>query len=441
MNTYKIGLRHEDKSRWERRTPITPDHVRRLKEEHNIHVIVQPSSTRVFADAEYEAAGATVQQDLSECPVIFGLKEMPTSFFEKEKTYLFFSHTIKGQSHNMPMLQRLKDLGCTLLDYEKIVDDKGRRLLFFGRFAGLAGMIDSLWALGQRLHEEGFDTPFETVGQAYHYPNLAEAQRVIAEAGQTIAAQGLPRALGPMVFGFTGYGNVSGGAQEIFDLLPHQKLSPEELEGFIAKGEWDNHLCYKVVYREEHLAAPVDPNAVFELQDYYRHPEKYKSIFEPHLRWLTVMINAIYWDTPYPRLATCDGLRALFENEETPRLRLIGDITCDIDGSVEPTVRATQPDNPAYVYDPIDRTHTDGFQGRGVVILPVDNFPCELPRESSMHFADGLFPFIPEIAKADYSRPLDDLGYSAPIQRSTLVHRGALTPDFTYLKKYLQDLS
>lgn len=441
MKAYKIGLRHEDKSQWERRTPITPEQIRRLKAEHHIHVVVQPSPNRVFTDAEYEAAGATVQQDLSECPVIFGLKEMPASFFEKNKTYLFFSHTIKGQHHNMPMLQRLIDLNGTLLDYEKIVDDHGRRLLFFGRFAGLAGMIDSLWALGQRLQNEGINTPFQTVGQAYHYPDLAEADRVIAEAGKRIAAEGLPRALGPVVFGFTGYGNVSGGAQEVFDLLPHQEISPEELEAFIASGTWDNHLCYKVVYREEHMAAPIDRSVAFELQDYYKHPEKYESIFEPHLRWLTVMINAIYWDTPYPRLATCDGLRALFESEVSPRLRLIGDITCDIDGSVEPTVRATQPDNPVYVYDPIDKTHTDGFQGRGVVILPVDNFPCELPRESSMHFAEGLYPFIAQIAKADYSRPLDDLGYSAPIRRCTIVHRGALTPDFTYLKKYLQDPS
>jgi len=437
MTKLRLGLRHEDKSRWERRTPLTPDHVRRLINEHGLEVIVQPSPTRVFPDAAYEAAGATLNADLSTCPVIVGLKEMPTVFFEQGKTYIFFSHTIKGQSHNMPMLQRLMDLNCTLLDYEKIVDDNGKRLIFFGRFAGLAGMIDTLWSLGLRLKAEGYSTPFEKIGQAYHYDCLEDAENHVREAGELITRNGLPRELGPMVMGFTGYGNVSGGAQEIFELLPHKVISPDALQTFIESGEWDNRVCYKVVYREEDMNAPKDASQTFALQDYYDHPEKYKSTFEPHLQWLSVMINCIYWDTPYPKLATNAGLRTLFENSETPRLKLIGDITCDIDGSVEPTVRATQPDNPAYVYDPVDNSMTDGFEGRGIVILPVDNFPCELPRESSIHFGDALYPYIAEIAKADYTRPLDDLGYSGPIKNSTLVHQGALTPNFDYLKKYL----
>lgn len=437
MDTVRIGLRHEDKSRWERRTPLTPDHVRRLREEHGITVVVQPSPTRIFPDADYEAAGAILNQDLSDCPVIVGLKEMPSAIFEENKTYIFFSHTIKGQSHNMPMLQRLLDLNCTLMDYEKIVDDSGKRLLFFGRFAGLAGMIDTLWSLGLRLKSEGFSTPFEKIGQAYHYACLEDAENHVREAAEQIAQDGLPRELGPVVMGFTGYGHVSGGAQEVFDLLPHKSIHPDQLEAFIASGEWDNKVCYKVVYREEDMNAPIDETQSFALQDYYDHPEKYKSIFEPHLQWLTVMINCIYWDTPYPKLATKAGLARLFEETDTPRLKLIGDITCDIDGSVEPTVRATQPDNPAYVFDPVDNCMTDGFAGRGVVILPVDNFPCELPRESSMHFAEGFYSYVAEIAKADYTKPLDALGLSGPIKRSTITHRGDLTPGFDYLKKYL----
>ncbi|MCK5147820.1 hypothetical protein KAR48_13765 [bacterium] len=437
MSHFKIGLRHEDKSRWERRTAITPTHIRHLVDEYGIECIVQPSPTRIFTDGEYAEAGATIQSDLSSCQVVFGLKEMPAAIFEKGKTYIFFSHTIKGQAHNMPMLKRLADLECTLLDYEKIEDDNGRRLLFFGRFAGLAGMIDSLWSLGERLKYEGYETPFEKVGQAFHYSCLEDAETHIREAAELIARDGLPMELGPIVIGFTGYGHVSGGAQEIFDILPHKVIQPEDLEAFINSNEWDPRYLYKVVYREEDMNAPKDAHAAFKLQEYYDHPERYKSIFAPHLQWLSVMINAIYWDTPYPKLVTKQELLKLFKASRRTRLKLIGDITCDIDGSVEPTVRATQPDNPTYVYDPFDDTHTDGFEGRGVVILPVDNFPCELPRESSMHFADGLFPYIEEIAKACYTKPLEELGFSNPIKHSTLLHRGKLTPNFEYLNKYL----
>jgi saccharopine dehydrogenase (NAD+, L-lysine-forming) len=156
----RIGIRREDKNVWERRVPVIPKHARQLQKDHGIKVWVQPSDIRVFPDAEFSQVGALVEEDLSACPVVFAIKEIPIRFFQPNRTYIFFAHVVKGQPYNMPMLKRVLELGCNLIDYEKVTDERGRRLIFFGRHAGLAGMIDSLWALGQRLDWEGIPNPF-----------------------------------------------------------------------------------------------------------------------------------------------------------------------------------------------------------------------------------------------------------------------------------------
>ncbi|PKO95229.1 MAG: hypothetical protein CVU14_11950, partial [Bacteroidetes bacterium HGW-Bacteroidetes-9] len=190
-----IGIRHEDKYVMERRAPLTPRHVERLIKGKKLDIVVQTSRKRVFTDQEYIDAGATIADNLDNCSVILGVKEMPNSFFQPEKTYVFFSHVIKGQAYNMPMLRKMMELGCNLIDYEKIVDEQGKRLIFFGRYAGLAGMINSLWSLGLRLKEYGYDTPFLKIKQAHKYASLSEAKEVISIVGQEIAEKGMPEEL------------------------------------------------------------------------------------------------------------------------------------------------------------------------------------------------------------------------------------------------------
>jgi len=224
-----IGIRREDETLLEHRVALTPEQVRVLVQEHDIPVRVQPSEQRAIPEQQYAQAGASIEENLSPCPVIFGLKEIPVPDLASDKIYIFFSHTIKGQPYNMTMLRRILDLGCTLIDYETITDEDGRRLIFFGRHAGLAGMIDALWVLGKRLRWEGVPNPFETIQRALDYPDLPTAKAQIAEAGTVIAAQGLPRVLTPLIFGFAGYGHVSRGAQEIFELLPFQEIDPSEI--------------------------------------------------------------------------------------------------------------------------------------------------------------------------------------------------------------------
>jgi saccharopine dehydrogenase (NAD+, L-lysine-forming) len=329
----------------------------------------------------------------------------------------------------MPMLRRIVELGCTLIDYERIVDEQGQRLVFFGRYAGLAGMIDTLWTLGRRLEYEGVGNPFAAVRRAYEYDNLEHAKREIGRIGERIRQEGLPNAIQPFVCGFTGYGNVSQGAQEIFDLLPTQVIDPTELDkGLLTAGE-----CYKVVFREEHLAERTDGGS-FELRDYYDHPEKYRCRFSRYLEHLTVLMNCIYWAPQYPRLVTREQLRKLFSDRGQPRLRVIGDITCDIGGSVECTVQATEPGDPVYVYEPLSEQLHDGVAGNGPVILAVDILPCELPVDSSTHFGRSLSPFIPALARADFGGRLHESGLPPELQRATIAYRGRLTELYRYLE-------
>jgi alpha-aminoadipic semialdehyde synthase len=432
----RIGIRREDKNEWEARTPLTPAAVRKLIAD-GIEICFQPSDIRVHLDEEYRDVGAVIDEDLSSCPVIMAVKEIPASFFERQKTYIFFSHVIKGQSYNMPMLKRMMELKCQLIDYELVTDEKGRRLVFFGRHAGLAGMIDSLWALGRRLEWEGITTPLGDVKEAHDYTSLADAREQIAAIGERIGKDGLPPGITPLVCGFAGYGNVSQGAQEIFNLLPHEEIGPLQLVADEASRKDVRDKLFKVVFKGEHLVEPVDPSHEFELQDYYNHPEKYRSQFEQYLPHLDMLINCIYWDERYPRLVTLDYLKRSYAAEQQRKLRVIGDISCDIDGSIQCTVKATDPGNPVYVYHPDDGTITDGWSGVGPVVMAVDNLPCQLPRESSEFFSEVLTPFVPRLAAADYDVPFDQLDLPPELIRAVILYQGELTPDCKYLEQYL----
>jgi alpha-aminoadipic semialdehyde synthase len=433
----RIGIRREDKSRWEGRVPLIPPDVEQLSREEGIAFTVQPSPIRAFDDAEYLDAGAEVDESLADCPIIMGVKEIPPDLFEPDRTYVYFSHTIKGQPANMPALRRLLELGCTLIDYEKITDERGRRLVFFGRFAGIAGMIDGLWALGRRLEHEGLPgNLFAQVRQAHHYADLADVRRAFADLAGRLRADGLPATLRPFVCGFAGYGQVSQGAQEIFDLLPVEEVTPEALPDLPPAAD----ICYKVVFHERHLVERRDPTRPFELQEYYDHPELYRDAFMHHAPHLSMLVNCIYWEPRYPRLLSREQLAALYgpAGGRQPRLRVIGDISCDIDGSVACTVRTTEPDAPVYVYEPATGETRDGVAGHGPVVLAVDFLPCELPVDASRHFSTALKPFLPGLAALDTGAPLERCGLPPELRRATIAYRGELTAPYRHLEAHLR---
>ena len=436
---HTIGIRLEDKNQWERRTAIVPDDVVSLVAEEGLTIAVQKSPIRAFSEDEYEKAGAVVRDDIHGIPVVIGVKEMPAETFEEGGVYVFFSHTIKGQAYNMPMLRRLMDQKCTLIDYERITGLKGRRLVFFGKWAGTAGMIDSLWALGQRLKAEGFETPLETINLTLGHQNLHAAKEVIAGAGDEIRSHGLPSGLAPLVCAFLGYGNVSNGAQEIWDLLPSEQVSPGELAALTDRTNPPRDRVFKAVFREEDLVLPVDPDVPFDLHTYYKNPQHFRSRFAGHIPDLTVIMNCVFWDKKYPRFVTADCLHMLYRLQERPRLRVIGDITCDIGGAVEINMKSTDPGNPVYTFDPFTGRTTDGVDDRGVVVLAVDNLPCELPREASTEFSHSFVGFIPSLARADYTREYDQLELPAELKKAVILHKGELTPSYMYLNKYLKE--
>ena len=432
----KIGIRREDKNKWEGRAPLTPDDVRKLVEK-GIEVRMQPSGIRVFPDDDYQNAGAVIDEDLTSCGAIIGVKEMPPEFFRENKTYVFFSHTIKGQKQNMPMLKKMMELGCHLIDYELVADNQGRRLIFFGRYAGLAGMIDTLWALGKKLEWEGLSSPFKMIKMAHEYRSLEDAKEEINLVGQRIKKDGLPSGIVPLVCGFAGYGHVSGGAQEIFDILPHEQIAPGDLAKISSSKKNVGDRLFKIVFKEEDMVEPLEASGTFELQDYYHNPQKYRSKFEEYLPYLAVLVNCIYWDERYPRLVTLDYLRSAYSSTPPTKLRVIGDISCDIEGSIQCTVKVTDPGNPVYVYDPLDSTVTDGWKGVGPVIMAVDNLPCELSREASEFFGEALMSFIPKLALANLDVPFEKIALPDELLRAIILHKGELTPKFEHLSKYL----
>jgi len=432
-----VGIRRETKSHWETRVPLTPAAVRRLGTISELRFVVQPSPRRVYSDSEFVHAGARVSNDLSDASVVFGVKEIPPDLLQPRTTYLFFSHVIKGQSYNMPMLARLLELECTLIDYERVIDDRGRRLIFFGRFAGLAGMIDSLWALGQRFEWEGTKTALSQLLPAHQYDDLDQAKQAVRLVGKEISHNGLPATTRPIIIGVAGYGNVAAGVQEVLGELPMHELTPEQLLEAVNQPSYLTQQLYRVEFREQDCVEPVNANAAFDLDEYYREPGLYRSKFLPYLKGLTVLMNCNYWDDRYPRLVPCDELEQLWRGVARPQLRLIGDLACDVGGSIECMSSCTEPSNPVYVYDPATHLTTAGVAGNGPVILAVDILPAELPRDASQAFSDALAPYVRSVALADYDQELTNLKLPAEVLRAIVVHRGQLSPDYRYLERFL----
>ena len=435
MNT--LGIVRETKNEWERRVPLTPTDLKKLMADYSFKTIIQPSENRIFNDEAYQDSGATLENDLTSSDLIIGIKEIKIADLLKDKAYLYFSHTIKGQSYNMPMLQKLMDLNCTLMDYERMVNEKDQRLIFFSYHAGVAGMIETMWAFGKRLEYEGIDSSFSRIKQSLDYADQSEAEDEFKKLGEDIKINGLPEQISPLIIGITGYGNVSRGVQHMLDLLPVKEITTDQLQKIKKDSELDPNLIYKVVFAEKDMVEPVSSDTVFDLQDYYTNPEKYKAGFERFLSSLSILVNASFWDTKYPRHVTKNGLQKLFSGTNRPSLRVIGDISCDVNGGIEATAKATDPGNPVFVYHPQEDIIQDGVEGEGPVIMAVDNLPSELPKDASVYFSSVLKEFIPNLVTCDFTKSYDKIELPYALKRAVIVHQGELTPEYKYLEKYL----
>lgn len=430
-----VGIRHEGLYPGERRAPLIPEHVNYLVRKKCIDIVIETSHKRAFADHEYLTAGARITTSLRDCNLILGVKEIPVEHYEAGKTYMNFAHVVKGQAENMPRLKRMMELGCNLIDYEKITDEQGHRIIFFGYFAGIAGMINTLWALGLRYKEQGIETPFLRIKQAREYKSLEDARREISEVGLVIAEEGLPEEILPLTIGFAGYGHTSMGAQELLGLLPVKEISPEKLLMLKNRKCSPKNLIYKVVFKQDHFASHIEGKP-FDKADYYTNPQNYKSIFEQYLPGLSVLMNCIYWEPRFPRLVTKDSLDRLF-SDGIPKLTVIGDISCDHDGAIEITHKGTEPEDPLFVYNPETRSPVMGYKGTGMLVMAVHILPSEVPREASTAFSNVLVHYLKPVVDCDFDESFTELILPKAIKKALILHKGRLTPDYLYLLKYL----
>ncbi len=430
-----LGIRDENKYPSEKRVVLIPEHVEQFIKK-GYTVLVQSSNKRIYSDEEYEKVGAKIVNSLEKADIIIGIKEIPEEEIYPNKIYLFFSHTVKGQKHNMPMLRELIKQKATLLDHERIIDDFGKRLIFFGKFAGNAGLIDTLWMIGKRLSKSGINNPFEKIKRAYEYSSVEKAKEALSQIGTDILTKGLPDSLSPFIIGITGYGNVSNGVQEMLSFLPTKEILPEELLHFSQLPN-SKHNIYKVVFYEKDMVQRKD-GTPFNLNDYYSHPENYESIFHQYLPYLNLLIHASYWDDRYPRVVE---EQFIIDNWQKPNFRLlgIGDISCDINGGVEITKIATEIYNPVLVYNPNTKEYTIDLYSDGIPVMAVDILPAELPLDASQYFSRCLLPFVEAMLKANWDKEFKKLQIPDPLKKSIILYKGQLTPDYKFMENFISD--
>ncbi|XP_050030793.1 alpha-aminoadipic semialdehyde synthase, mitochondrial isoform X1 [Dermacentor andersoni] len=439
-----IAIRREDASLWERRAPLAPHHVRALAKS-GVKVYVQPSNRRAYPIQAYVNAGAEVREDISDVPVIIGVKQVPIDQLHPNKTYVFFSHTIKAQEANMPMLDVILERNIRLIDYERMCDENGSRVVAFGKYAGKAGMINILHGLGLRLLALGHHTPFMHIGPAHNYRNSGMAKQAVRDAGYEIALAMMPRSIGPLTFVFTGSGNVSQGAQDIFESLPCEWVDPRDLREVCEQGAITK-VYGAVVSRDDHYRRIEDDH--YDPEECDQFPERYYSTFSKDIApYASVIVNGIYWAVNSPKLLTIPDAKRLLQPTNTPwlpssaggpslphRLLAICDISADPGGSIEFMNECTTIDAPFCLYDADQHKNTESFAGPGVLVCSIDNMPTQLPLEATDYFGKLLMPYINDIMASDATKPLSQHRMSPVVEGAVIASNGKLTPNYEYIE-------
>ncbi|XP_056000894.1 alpha-aminoadipic semialdehyde synthase, mitochondrial-like isoform X3 [Ostrea edulis] len=406
-----------------------------------------PLASRVHqvpSTSEYSDVGAVIREDLSEAELIIGVKSVPIDLLLPNKTYAFFSHTIKAQKDNMPLLDAILEKNIRLIDYERMVDDVGQRVVAFGKYAGVAGMINILHGLGLRLLALGHHTPFMHIGPSHNYRNTEQARQAVRDAGYEIALDRLPKSIGPLVFVFTGSGNVSQGAQEVFQEFPHEYIEPESLPK-VAKQGVTNKLYVCVARRDDHYVRKE--GGKFDAEEFELHPYRYASTFSQKIApYASVIINGIYWAPNAPRLITIPDAKTLLRPIQSPwlpsspgcpqlphRLLAICDISADPGGSIEFVKECTTIDKPFCLYDAEQNMETESFQGSGALICSIDNMPAQIPKEATDFFGNLLLPYIPNMLKYPATLPWDDYDVPAVVKSAVIASNKSLTPNHEYI--------
>ena len=404
----KIAIIRESRSD-DRRTPLVPTHIKELLSTFpGLNITVQPSKHRCFSDQEYEEKGAIITEDLSACNLVLGVKEIEPDLLIPSKSYMFFSHTSKIQPDNsaaaqgtpgMDKKELLKEIlkkKITLIDYENIRDDLSRRYLGFGRFAGIVGCYNSL------------NLYLETLGQ-----------KPMPRAHELNSYEKLKDNIGKRDFGnariiITGDGRVARGSLEFLEFANIQKVLPDEYL------QYNNS---SAIFCNLPTSAYVSNKngSIFDLQNFINSPEMYISVLNKYMPSTNMLISSHYWDPKSPRLFEKKDI------EKNNNLKVIGDITCDVNGSIPTTSRSSTIIDPYYYVDRITMQEINQHD-QALAVMAVDNLPSELPKDSSKEFGDGILKeVLPYILEKDDGR----------IKRATITENGDFLPSYRYLKNYI----
>lgn len=393
-----IGLIREGKIPADSRVALTPAQCKFLtKNVENVVVKVESAPDRCYSDEEYARAGVEITNDLFDCNLLLGIKEVPLSQLIPNKRYMFFSHTKKMQPYNRALMQAMVQKNITLIDYECLEHKDGQRIIGFGFFAGIVGAHNGIMAYGNRTGA----FKLERVHKIKDYRALIH----------TYFGLKLP----PIKIAVTGSGRVAHGILEIMNLMDVQEVEPDEY--------LNNQFDYPVyVHLKGNNLYQHKTNHTYNRNDFHEHPEEYTCLFEQYCAHTDILMNGIYWGPSVPRLFSMDSLK-----RPDFRIQTIADITDDKHGSIPCNLGDATIQDPVYGVDRLSGEQTLPYIEGSVDIMAVGNLPNELPRDASRYFGEQLIKYI-----------LDDVrkGGSAIIERATILNEGKLTEEFEYLKDY-----
>ncbi len=393
-----IGLLREGKIPEDNRVALTPFQCKWIKENFEVDILLQTSNNRCFTDDEYLKNGISVVDDLNECSIILGIKEVPIEMLLANKTYLFFSHTKKMQPHNKKLLQAIIQKQITLIDYECLEHIDGQRIIGFGFFAGIVGAHNGIWAYGNRHN-------------LFTLPRVFECKDYT-----TLIRYYFGLNIPPIKIAVTGGGRVANGVIEIMNLMGIIEVEPED------------YLQKKYTYPVYTQLKGADLYTHKELNTYKRdhfhqNPTEYKSLFAPYIACTDILMNGVFWDNDMPRLFEKIAVNTNFN------IQTIVDITDDEGGSIPINLGDQTIENPIYGVNKINHTKTASYSAESVDIIAVGNLPNELPRDASTYFGEQLIKYIIPGLLSNGNDIID---------RATMVKNGQLTERFSYLKEYVE---
>lgn len=396
----KFGILKERKNPPDRRVVFSPQALKRLKENYpEVQVVVEPSDIRVFKDAEYAALGFEISSDLSDCDVLFGVKEVPVYALIPNKKYFFFSHTIKKQLHNRTLLQAVLENNIQLFDHETIVNTSETRLIGFGRYAGIVGAYNAIRTFGIKF--ELFQLP------------KAETLTNIAALIERLKRVVLP----PIKIVVTGTGKAGQGVAEVLDAIKIKKVSTAD---FLSKKYAS--AVYTQIEVDDYYQT-LD-GASFVKTDFYKNPQVFVSDFEKFSEVAEIFIAAHFYGNNAPPILTNEMLKSHKCN-----LKVVADVSCDVQGPIACTLRASTIAEPIYGYLPSEDKEVDYFHPAAIAVMAIDNLPCELPKDASEGFGDM---FLKHVVPAFFNNDKDGI-----LERAQITDNGKLTSRFSYLEDYV----